>query len=135
MPNKPLPHPGEWDEPFWANARRGVLSVQRCRSCGRLQFYPRPVCVNCFARTLEWHPVSGRGRVLSFTFVHAPVHPAFKPEVPIILAEIELAEGVRMLSRIVNCEPADLALDKPVIVVFLETADEAIRLPHFELAR
>jgi uncharacterized OB-fold protein len=134
MVNKPLPSPAAWDEGFWTNARRGVLSVQRCQSCGRLQFYPRPVCVHCFGRRLEWHPISGRGRVLSFTFVHAPVHPAFQPEVPIILAEIELAEGVRMLSRIVNCEPADLTLGKSVSVVFLQTAEEAIRLPHFEPA-
>jgi uncharacterized OB-fold protein len=93
------------------------------------------VCVNCFGRDLVWQPVSGQGRIHSFTFVHAPVHPAFKPEVPIVLAEIELAEGVRMLSRIVNCQPEDVVLDAPVTAVFIETADEAIRLPHFELAR
>lgn len=134
MMTKPLPTFVAWDETFWANARRGVLSVQKCRSCGRLQFYPRPVCVNCFGRSLEWQPVSGRGLIHSFTFVYAPVHPAFMPEVPIILAEIELEERVRMISRIVNCEPAEVELGKSVVAVFLETAAEAVRLPHFELA-
>jgi uncharacterized protein len=133
--NKPLPTPAPWDEPFWANARRGVLSVQRCGSCGRLQFYPRPVCVACFGRALEWQPVSGRGRIHSFTLVRAPQHPAFRPDVPIVLAEIELDEGVRMLSRIVGAETAAVALGAPVTVVFLETENETIRLPHFELAR
>ncbi len=135
MIKKPLPMPAAWDEGFWTNARQGVLSVQKCPSCGRLQFYPRPVCLNCFGRTLEWHPVSGRGRINSFTLVRVPQNPVFKPEAPIILVEVELEEGVRMLSRIVHGEPGEVQLGQSVRAVFLETTDQAIRLPHFELAR
>jgi uncharacterized protein len=132
---KPLPTPTGWDAEFWTLAARGILAMQACAVCGSLQFYPRPVCTGCFGRDLSWRPVSGRGRVHSFTFVRAPVHPAFKPEVPVILVEVELEEGVRMLSRLVECGPDEVALGAPVSVVFVPTARDDIRLPHFRLAR
>jgi len=132
---KPLPTPTGWDAEFWTLAARGILAVQACATCGRLQFYPRPVCAGCFGRDLTWRPVSGHGRVHSFTLVRAPVHPAFKPEVPIILVEVELDEGVRMLSRMVECEPGEVTLGAQVSVVFEDTARDDTRLPHFRLAR
>jgi uncharacterized OB-fold protein len=62
------------------------------------------------------------------------VHSDFKADVPVIIAEVELEEGVRILSRIVNCAPENVAVGKAVEVIFLATADDTIRLPHFELA-
>lgn len=132
---KPLPTPVAWDEPFWMHAKAGRLSVQECRSCHRLQFYPRPVCANCLGREFSWLPVSGDGHVHSFTFVRVPDSASFKDEVPILLVEVELNEGVRMLSRLIGCEPDEVTLGTAVRVRFDATEDESILLPHFELRR
>ena len=121
------------DAGYWENAAQGVLSAQRCQQCGFLQLYPRPVCVNCFSRELGWEKLSGKGKVHSFTTVEAPANPAFKDDAPLIFAEIELEEGIRMHAGLVRCAPENVSNGAAVQAVFEPTAEESIRLPNFEL--
>ncbi len=85
--------------------REGRLVLQRCLSCGILVFYPRPMCPGCWSTDLTWTESPGRGTVVSFTRIHRPNHPAFFDELPIVLAEIALAEGAVLLARLVCPEP------------------------------
>lgn len=133
MSEKPLPRVMTWDQGFWENAERGVLSAQHCGQCGNLQFYPRVVCVKCFSTDLGWQPLSGKGRVHSFTIVRYPANPVFKDDTPIIFAEIELEEGIRIHSDITRCSPEEVTMGIPVRVEFSPTASEKIHLPHFVL--
>lgn len=128
---KPIPKVDEVSKTFWQGCQRQELLLQKCRDCSRFQFYPRPICINCMSRNLEWVRSSGRGTVHSFTIVHQNVTPGFVQEVPYVFAIIELAEGVRLSTNIVGCAPADVYIGMPVMVVF-ESISPEINLPKFQ---
>jgi uncharacterized OB-fold protein len=83
--------------PFWDAARRHQLVVQRCLDCGAHRFPAREVCSRCLSRRVEWHPVSGRGRVFSIAIMHQASHPWFAARVPYAVVVVELPEGARIL--------------------------------------
>jgi len=121
-----FPVPDAVSLPFWEGIADGVLRVQRCGACERHVFYPRAVCPYCDASELDWVDASGRGQVHSFTVVHrAP--PDYRDEVPYVVALVELDEGVRMMTRIVDVEPAGVRVDLPVEVAIQGDP----RLPYF----
>jgi len=134
MAEKSLPKINKVDQPYWQGAAAGKLLLQKCKVCGKLQFFPRIVCVGCFSGDLEWVAASGRGKVHSFTWVRVPRNPAFKEEVPICYANIILDEGVILESRIVGKNVQAVKTGAKVKVVFQETASPEIKLPVFELA-
>jgi len=125
-PAKPLPRPESrgLTAPFWEAARRHELIMQRCIQCASWIFYPREQCPVCFSQNLEWAPVSGRGRVYAYTVVYQPAHPAFQSEAPYTYAVIQLDEGVRMVSNVVECKPDDVQVDMPVVAVFEDVSPE-----------
>lgn len=128
------PHPAETptNSPLLAAWRRGVLSLQRCRACGHVFFYPRPVCPRCWSDDLAWGDAAGTGRIVSFSVIHRPMHPAFDAEAPIVLAEIALPEGPSLLARVVCADPVGVRSNAAVRLVELP---EAARypLPTFRL--
>ncbi len=134
MAEKSLPKINKIDQPYWRGATAGKLLLQKCKECGKLQFFPRPACVGCFSGDLEWVAASGKGKVHSFTWVRVPRNPAFKEEVPICYANIVLDEGVILESRIVGKNLQAVKMGAKVRVVFQETASPEIKLPVFELA-
>jgi len=133
MAEKSLPKINKIDQPYWEGAAAGKLLLQKCKECGKLQFFPRTACVDCFSGDLEWVTASGKGKLHSFTWVRVPRNPAFKEEVPICYANIILDEGVIMESRIVGKEVEKVKIGDRVKVAFQETADPEIKLPVFEL--
>ncbi len=118
--NKPLPVPinPQFTAPFWEGARRGELVLPRCRTCSTVFFYPRELCPECLSSDLDWVAASGRGRVYSYTIVHQPAHPSFRADSPYLYAIVQLDEGVRMVSNIVDCPHDELAINMPVVAVF-----------------
>jgi len=127
------PKPTPETAPFWAAAKENRLLIQRCRSCARYYFYPRPWCPHCFSEDVEWHQVSGRGRLASYIINYRPLPPADHTG-PQIIALVELDEGVRLLTNIIDADPApdSLRLDAPVSVAFHPRGD--FKLPVFRLA-
>lgn len=123
-PPKPLPTPTPITQPFWDAARQHKLSIQRCRSCERYVFYPRPFCPHCGAGDLDWTEVSGRGTVYSFTVARRATARAFAPDVPYVIAIVELDEGPRMATNIVGCELDDVRIGMPVQATFEDVTDE-----------
>ena len=97
---------------YWAAAREGRLLVQRCRECGHHQFYPRPLCLECETLTPEWVEASGAGSVYSLTTVHLRVIADLDP--PYLVALVELEEGPRLLTRLVNHDGTPLSLPVPM---------------------
>ena len=127
---RPHPEPDGETQPFWDGIGEGRLRVQRCRACGRHVFYPRSVCPHCMAAELEWTDASGRGVVHAFTVVHrAP--PGFAEDAPFVVALVELDEGPRMLTRLLDVAPADAAIGMPVEVAI----EGEPRLPYFRRSR
>jgi len=133
---KPLPEITELTKPLWEASKRGELLIQKCKKCGQAQWYPRPSCVNCGSRELEWVKSSGRGKVYSFTIVRQVIgnSPEFQKDIPFVVAEIDLEEGVRLYSSLVNIKPEEVQVDMPVEVVFEECTPE-ISLPKFKPAK
>jgi uncharacterized protein len=129
---KPLPVVDPVTAPFWESVKAHAMQLQRCNGCGRFIFYPRGVCPHCFSDDLAWQPVAGTGAVHAFTIVHRHPSPAFNDEAPYVVALIELDEGVRMLSNLVDIEPdpASVKVGLPVEVVYDDATDE-VTLPKF----
>jgi uncharacterized protein len=114
--------------PFWEAARRRRLVVQRCVSCGRHQFYPRPFCLSCDRDdSLEWVEASGSGTVYSVVTVHMPVLDELPP--PYQVAIVELTEGPRLTSNIVG---AAVAIGERVQVAWRARPDPFPPVPVFE---
>lgn len=133
MPQKSLPKVNKVDERFWQAAANEKFLLQKCKSCGKLQFFPRVACVECFGE-LDWIESKGTGKIHSFTLVRVPRNPAFKDEVPIYYINVILDEGVIIESKLVGDSKEKVRTGDRVKAVFQPTHDPAIKLPCFELA-
>ncbi len=111
---KPLPEPNETTLPFWEGTRAHQLRLQRCRDCRKHIFYPRLVCPFCLSDNLDWVTASGKGKVYSYTVVRRAMHPAFREDVPYVLAIVELEEGPRLTTNIIGVVPEEVRVDMPV---------------------
>jgi len=127
---KPLPIITDENRPFWEACRQGKLLLQFCDACHQYQFYPRLYCMHCSSDQLYWVEVSGRGMIYSYTIIHQNKSPEFIADVPYNVAIVQLEEGPRMMSNIVDIDPADLRVDLPVTVVF-DPINDSISLPRF----
>jgi uncharacterized OB-fold protein len=108
---------GTGDE-FYAWCARGELRLRRCGACREWCHVPRVTCPNCAATDWSWERVKGTGRVYTWTVVHRAMHPAFMDAVPYAVVVVELDEGPRLVSGIVDCPPEELVMEMPVEVVF-----------------
>ena len=129
----PLPRPYQDTAEYWSAARDHRFVIQRCKDCGEHQFYPRGVCSHCLSSDLEWNEASGAGTVYSFSVNHRAPHPGFADKVPFVLAIVELAEGPRMMTNIVDCDPESVAIGMAVSVTFDDVTDD-VTLPKFRPA-
>lgn len=129
-----LPPISELSTPYWDAARREELVIQFCDRCQHRPFPPRTHCPSCGAGEMDWRPVAGTGVVHTFTIAHRPPHPVFADLCPLAIAIVELTEGPRMFSNIINCDPDDVHIGLAVAVRFEAVDDSDIRLPVFEPA-
>ena len=85
----------------------------------------------CASDNLEWVGSEGRGKVYTFVITRQPVSPAFVGRLPWAVVEVELEEGVHLISNLVDCDPEDIEIGMPVEVVF-EAVNNEITLPKFK---
>ncbi|HZR42028.1 MAG TPA: Zn-ribbon domain-containing OB-fold protein [Ktedonobacteraceae bacterium] len=130
---KPIPVPDEASKPFFDGAREHKLMVQKCAACSTVMWPVKPRCNNCLSEDLMWTPVSGKGTLYSFTLMHQVFHPGFAAEVPYNIAEVDLEEGLRIITNIVGCDNADLQIGMPLEATFEDVTDE-VTLPKFKPA-
>jgi len=128
---KPLPEPSAVSAPFWEGLNAGELRLQRCVTCSRYVFYPRSVCPHCLSDQLEWQTASARGRLYSYTIVRRAMNPAFAADVPYVFAIVELKEGPRVTTNLINCAPEYARVDMPVKAAYDSVTSE-IALLKFE---
>jgi uncharacterized OB-fold protein len=131
---KPLPRPTEDSAPYWEAARLGELRMQRCGDCGHVRFPPSILCARCLSDKSDWIRLSGRGKVFSWIVIHQSQHPAFNPDAPYNVAIVELEEGPRLHTNLVDVDNAEIHIDMPVEVVFDKVNDE-VTLPKFRPRR
>jgi len=116
---------------YWEALNDDRLILKRCGGCGKAHFYPRELCPYCHSDDLAWIEASERGVIYSFTVCRRPAGPAFANEVPYVVALVDLAEGPRMMTRIVG-DPSTVAIGQHVTVRF-ERQSETLVLPFFEI--
>ena len=129
--NKPLPTVSGESKPYWDSCRLGRLVIQKCDNCSEFQFYPRGICANCWSNDIKWYPATGKGTVWSFTVTYQNRTLGFAEDVPYILALVELEEGVRMFTNIIDCQPTDVSIGMDVEVTFVQ-ANNQISIPYFK---
>ncbi len=130
---KPLPSLEGTAGEFYQYCKNHELRFQRCKECGTWRHVPRDMCAKCGSWEWEWAKSSGRGKLFTWTVVTLPMYPAFKDEVPYAVCLIEMEEGPRIVSRIVDVAPEDLRMHMPVEVIF-EAVTPEVTLPKFKRA-
>jgi len=115
---------------YWEGCGRGELVLQRCGDCGAVQHRPRGLCATCLSSALEHFVASGRGRVHTFTVTHQNGQSAFRNACPYVLAYVDLEEGPRLMTNVVNCEPDAVHIGMEVRVDFVAT-EKGLGVPRF----
>jgi uncharacterized protein len=131
--NKPLPNPNPDNQPFWDACKDHQLKFQKCQDCGYIRWPAALICPKCHSDKGEWINLSGRGKIYTYAVFHHAFHPGFKEDVPYVTASIELEEGPRLLSNIVNCPPDKVYCEMPVKIRWDDVSSE-VSLPKFEPA-
>ncbi len=130
---RPLPEPTPVTRPFWDGLAEGKVRIQRCEDCGPWVFYPRGRCNRCLSDRLCWEEVSGEGTLYTFTIARQPTSPHFADDVPQFIAVVELDEGVRLTTNLVNVDESDLRVGMRVKPCF-DRAGENVTLLKFQPA-
>lgn len=135
-PQKPLPIPSPETEPFWQACKNHELMIPYCNNCQSYYWYPRFFCPLCFSRDVGWRKASGRGRLYTYAIQHRPAGPGFANDVPYITAIVQLDEGPRLFTNLVEVapDPKQIQCDMPVEVVFDDVTEE-ITIPKFRPVR
>ena len=110
----PAPPANPETKAFWDAASQGKLLIKRCTSCGQSHYYPRALCPFCGSAATEWQTASGAGTIYSYSVMRLA-------EVPYAIAYVTLAEGVTMMTNLVDCDFDALKIGQRVRVVFKPT--------------
>lgn len=113
---------------FWDSAKNGELVFQRCKECSTWVHPPRPACPSCRSLEKEWRPSSGKGIIHSWVIYREAPNPSFVA--PYAVALVELEEGVRIISNLVDVKLDQVQIGMPVEVVF-DNVTEDLALPKF----
>ena len=127
---KPLPQVEPYTQAFWDGTKNGKLLVQTCSACNARIFFPRKQCPECWSTDLGWMEASGKATIYSYSVTYEGVEAVFKDDLPIVLAWVDLPEGIRMQTNIVDCDPENVHIGQDVEVVFKAVTDD-ITLPYF----
>lgn len=128
--SRPLPEVNPETEPFWAAAADGEFRLKECRDCGLVYYYPRERCPDCFGADTEWIIASGLGEVYSYS-VSERMEGWPDEALPVVLAYVELDEGPRVMTNVVETDSDDLSVGDRVEVRFVPTADDDVSIPVF----
>lgn len=114
---------------FWEAAAREELALQKCASCGWLRYPIAEVCPCCLSPSAQWTSVSGRAKLVSWTFFHQIYNEAWRERAPYNVALVELVEGPRLVSNLELEDGAALSVGMPLEVRFVEVA--GVKIPRF----
>jgi len=116
---------------FWAGTAAGELRIQRCDGCGTLRHPPGPRCPACGSMTAGHVVAAGTGEVYSYVVHHHPPVPGKK--LPLVIALVELPEGVRMVGELLGVAPDEARIGLPVRSEFVRVDDD-LTLPAWRAA-
>ncbi|MGP3922585.1 Zn-ribbon domain-containing OB-fold protein [Streptomyces sp. 8N616] len=117
-PRYDLPETDAFSQPYWDAAAEGRLLIRRCGDCGAAHHYPREFCPRCWSESVSWEEASGRATLYTWSVVHRNDLPPFGDRVPYVAAVVDLAEGPRMMTEVVDCAESDLRIGMELRVHF-----------------
>lgn len=132
--SKPLPLMQGLNGQFYEHCKQKQLCFQRCKHCGKWRHVPRVMCAACGSWEWEWVASKGRGKVFTWTVVRRPMHPAFKDDAPYAPVVVQMDEGVRLVTSLIDCTPDEIQRGMPVEVVF-DAVTPDVTLPKFRRVR
>ena len=131
---KPYPVPTPDSRPFWNSLAEQKILLKHCRDCDCVFHYPRVTCPNCLSSDLDWKQASGQGTLYTYTISRRPTHPLFADEVPQFMAVVELEEGPRITSTLLNVPEDKIQIGMALTPVFEHNEKEKITLLRFQPA-
>ncbi len=124
LPRFDLPEIDDETRPFWDALREERLLLRHCTACGAVHHYPRPFCPECWSDDVDWVEASGRATLYTHSTVYMNDLPPFGGQVPYVAAVVELEEGPRMMTQVVDCATEDLSLGMALTAVFRPLNDD-----------
>ncbi len=128
---KPLPKVNGDTREFWNACWQHQLKFQKCSNCGHIRWPASILCPQCHSAETQWIVSKGCGQVYTFVVYHVAYLPEFKADLPYVVASVELDEGPRMLTNIVDCSPDQVFCGMPVKVKWDDITEE-FSLPKFK---
>mgnify|MGYP003631306360 CR=1 FL=1 len=129
----PVPVIDETNAPYWESLRRDQLSFQQCNSCDNKWLPARSECPKCLSPDIKWKAASGHARLISWVVYHKAFHPSFADRLPYNVAIVELNEGPRLISNILDlADPSELAIEMPLQLVVRD--EHGVAIPAFRKA-
>lgn len=125
-----LPTPEGDTLEFWEAARQERLLIRHCGDCGTYSYYPRPFCPDCWSERVVWHQACGEATLYSWSVVYRNDQPPFRDRVPYVAAVVELAEGPRMTTNVVDTPFDRLEVGMALRVRFMPISDD-VTIPVF----
>lgn len=113
---------------FWEGAAQHRLLIQQCTACDTVRHPPTPVCPDCGSLEQGAIESAGRGTILTWIVSLHPTEPDAEPRIVIL---VQLDEGTRLVSNLVDAEPAPTLNDARVEVCFID--HDGTVLPQFRL--
>ena len=107
-----------WQLPFWESLRRHDVRVQKCDGCGAFRYVPKEICNRCYTAEAMWSPISGTGRVYTYTVVRRAPTPAYQAEAPYVLVHVEMDEGFRMIGSLTVEDPSAVSIGQEVRIAY-----------------
>lgn len=121
-------------EPFWKATEDKKLVLQYSPESERYYHYPRePIVVSPKTGAVEWREAKGLGEIYAFSVMRKPGNPSMGARVPYVVAIIQLEEGVRMMTNVVNCPLENIKVGMKVKLAW-EELPKGRNFPVFEPA-
>ena len=121
---RPLPEITPLTEPFWSALRERKLLVQRCDACQTLRFPPELGCFECGSTASSWVQMSGRATLWSWTVGYPPLLPFFAERAPWPVVVVQLEEGPRMVTNVVDVPVEQYEFGMPLAADYEDVADD-----------
>jgi hypothetical protein len=132
LPAVPLPERDALSAPYWAALDAGRHVYQRCTACAHAWLPARGECPRCLSAHSRWETASGAARLISWVVYHTAFHPAFKERLPYTVAVVELREGPRLITNIIDSDPETLRIDQPLRLVI--ERESGVAVPRYAVA-
>ncbi|MFI9203559.1 Zn-ribbon domain-containing OB-fold protein [Streptomyces sp. NPDC053048] len=132
-PRSDVPEIDDFTRPYWEAAADGRLLIRRCRAagCGRAHHYPREFCPRCWSENVVWEEASGRATLYTWSVVHVNDLAPFGSRLPYVPAVVDLEEGPRMMSEVINCPEGSLRVGMRLRVGFRRDPGVPVVIPVF----